>query len=123
MTNETPPPAPDQLPAKPPVSETLGELSFGRMAKAFLGSGVASAMAMVMYRILSSIALTFANKPVTSDNVTVINLSAAVRTLVMGVFALGTGVFGIAAMGLMLLALQMLFYRLTGRGQRVSVGE
>ncbi|NJN22551.1 MAG: DUF3082 domain-containing protein [Leptolyngbya sp. RL_3_1] len=93
------------------------------MAKAFLGSGVASAMAMVMYRILSSIALTFANKPVTSDNVTVINLSAAVRTLVMGVFALGTGVFGIAAMGLMLLALQMLFYRLTGRGQRVSVGE
>jgi uncharacterized membrane protein (DUF373 family) len=106
-----------------PVDRNLGKLSFQRIAQAFLGSGVASTMAIVMYRILSSIALTFATKPVTSDNITVINLSAAVRTLVMGVFALGTGVFGIAAMGLMLLALQMLFYRLTGKGTTASVSE
>ncbi len=106
-----------------PVSETLGALSFQRIAQAFLGSGIASAMALTMYRILSSVALTFASKPVTSDNVTVINLSAAVRTLVMGVFALGTGVFSIVALGLMLLALQMLLYRLTGKGKSAPVSD
>jgi uncharacterized membrane protein (DUF373 family) len=119
MANETP-----DLPVNEvPVSGTLGKLSFTRIAKALLGSGMASGLAILMYRVLSSIALTFASKPVTSDNVTVVNLSAAVRTLVMGVFALGTGVFGIAAIGLLLLALQMLFYRLTGKGQSASVTE
>ncbi|MDA0268839.1 MAG: DUF3082 domain-containing protein [Cyanobacteria bacterium] len=113
----------DTKTAEIPVDRNLGELSFQRIAQAFLGSGVASTMAIVMYRILNSIALTFATKPVTSDNTTVINLSAAVRTLVMGVFALGTGVFGIAAMGLMPSSSQMLFYRLTGKGKPASVSE
>jgi len=106
-----------------PTDKNLGELSFQRMAKAFLGSGIASALAILMYRMLHSISLTFASKPVTSDNVTVINLSAAVRTLVMGIVALGTGVFGIAALGLLLLALQMLFYRLTGKARPSSISE
>ncbi|MGD1908076.1 MAG: DUF3082 domain-containing protein [Leptolyngbyaceae cyanobacterium] len=106
-----------------PVDSNLGELSFARMAKAFLGSGMASGLAILMYRMLSSISLTFASKPVTSDNITVINLSAAVRTLVMGIVALGTGVFGIAAIGLLLLAFQMLLYRLTGKARSSSISE
>lgn len=112
--------ADDTKTAEIPVDSNLGELSFQRIAKAFLGSGIASGLAILMYRMLSSIALTFAHKPVTSDNITVINLSAAVRTLVMGIVALGTGVFGIAAIGLLLLALQMLVYRLTGKGKTIS---
>ncbi len=70
---------------------------------------------MLIYRLLTAIALSFANKPVTSDNLAVVNLSAAVRTLVMGMFALGTGVFGIAALGLFLLGVQMSVFRLRGK--------
>ncbi len=66
--------------------------------------------------MLTAIAITFANKPIVSDNVTVLNLAAAVRTLVLGVIALGTGVFGMAALGLTLLGLQMIGQRLKGEG-------
>jgi hypothetical protein len=90
-------------------------LSLQRIGRAFLGAAMASGLAVLMYRMLSAIATTFANKPVTSDNVTVVNLSAAVRTLVMGTVALGTGVFAIAALGLFLLACQMTWQRLTGQ--------
>jgi hypothetical protein len=44
--------------------------------------------------------------------VTAINIAGAVRTLVMGIVALGAGVFGFASLGLMLLALQLLIQKL-----------
>ncbi len=91
--------------------------TLSRIGRAFLGSGIATTLALLLYRMLAGIALTFANKPVHSDNVTVVNLSAAVRTLVLGVVAMGTGVFGIAALGLLLLGLQMSWHRLTGKSQ------
>ena len=65
--------------------------------------------------MLTAIATSFANKPVVSDNVTVINLSAAVRTLVLGSVTLGAGVFAMAAIGLALLGIQMIWQRLTGQ--------
>jgi hypothetical protein len=43
---------------------------------------------------------------VTSDNLTVHNLSAAVRTLVVGMVALGTFIFAFSAIGLLLLSAQ-----------------
>jgi Protein of unknown function (DUF3082) len=72
------------------------------------GSLMAGGFAAALYALTLSIAQTFANKPIHSDNVTVINIGAAVRTLVMGIVALGGGVFAFAAVGLMLLALQLL---------------
>jgi hypothetical protein len=72
------------------------------------GSLMAGGFAAALYALTLSIAQTFANKPIHSDNVTVINIAAAVRTLVMGIVALGGGVFAFAAVGLMALALQIL---------------
>ena len=69
---------------------------------------MAGGFAAALYALTLSIAQTFANKPIHSDNLTVINIGAAVRTLVMGIVALGGGVFAFAAVGLMLLALQLL---------------
>lgn len=112
MTTPTPAPQNDQA--------GLGELSIRRIGRAFLGSAIATGLALALYNLLSAIALNFATKPVTSDNVTVINLSAAVRTLVLGIFALGTGVFGIAAIGLFLLAVQMTVLRLRGKSEAPS---
>ena len=85
----------------------------------FSGSFVAGTLAILVYRMMIAIATTFANKPVTSDNPTVINLSAAVRTLVVGIVALGAGVFGIAALGLFLLGIQLTIKKL--RGQDATV--
>ncbi|NEP16148.1 MAG: DUF3082 domain-containing protein [Leptolyngbya sp. SIO4C1] len=82
--------------------------------RCFTGALLAGSLSIVMYRMTIAIATTFANKPVTSDNSTVIALSSAVRTLVIGMVALGTGVFGIAALGLLLLGIQVLFEQLRG---------
>lgn len=81
----------------------------------FSGAFVAGTLAILVYRMMIAIATTFANKPVISDNPTVINLSAAVRTLVVGSVALGAGVFGIAALGLFLLGVQLLIKKLMGK--------
>ncbi|MGD1922196.1 MAG: DUF3082 domain-containing protein [Pleurocapsa sp.] len=57
--------------------------------------------------LLNSIVQTYANKAVTSSNPVVVNLTAAVRTMVMGIVALGTGVFGVVAIGIFLLGIQL----------------
>lgn len=76
------------------------------------GSLISGAFAAALYALTLSIAQTFANKPMQSDNTTVVNIAAAVRTLVMGIVALGAGVFAFASVGLMLLALQLLIQKL-----------
>lgn len=85
----------------------------GKIARCFLGTVFAGGLGLLMYRMTLAIAETFANKPVTSDNPTVVNISAAVRTLVTGIVALGAGVFAIAALGLFLLGIQLTVIRLT----------
>ncbi|NMF83194.1 DUF3082 domain-containing protein [Nodosilinea sp. P-1105] len=97
-------PTPDQgTPA--PIAKVL---------KCFSGSLIAGTIALLAYRLTLSIAATFAAKPVLSDNPAVVNITAAVRTLVVGMVALGAGVFGLAALGLALLGLQLLGQRLFG---------
>lgn len=98
----------------PPVETPENPLSTRRILRAFTGSLMAGTFALLCYKMLRAVATSFANKPVTSDNITVINLSAAVRTLVLGTITLGAGVFAISAIGLTLLGLQMIGKRLSG---------
>lgn len=77
----------------------------------FGGSGVAASITVVLYKMTSAIALSFASKVIHTDNVTTQRISAAVRTLVVGLSALGTGIFGLAALGLLGLGIQLLFSR------------
>lgn len=77
--------------------------------RCFTGALTAGAFSLLAYRLTLSIATSFANKPVTSSNPAVVNISAAVRTLVVGMVALGASVFGIAALGLTALGIQLLF--------------
>ena len=77
--------------------------------RCFTGALTAGTFSLLAYRLTLSIATSFANKPVTSSNPAVVNISAAVRTLVTGIGALGAGVFGIAALGLAALGIQLLF--------------
>lgn len=75
--------------------------------RCFLTSTLSGAIAFCLYLLLNSIVQTYATKAVTSQNPIVINLTAAVRTMVMGIVALGTGVFGVVAIGLFLLGIQL----------------
>jgi Protein of unknown function (DUF3082) len=78
-----------------------------------LGSGVAFAFAFLLYGMTSRIAFSFASKPIHTDSMVVSRLSAAIRTLVVGMSAMGTGIFGLAAAGLLGLGIQLLLKKPT----------
>lgn len=80
--------------------------------RCFTGAFVAGSLSLVIYRLMNAIAQTFAAHPMTSDNPATINIAAAVRTLVVGMAALGAGVFGFAGLGLAALGLQLVLKRL-----------
>lgn len=75
------------------------------------GSIVAGGIAIVLYRLTSAIAIAFATKPLQTDNFTTQRISAAVRTLIIGLSSLGTGIFALAAFGLFALGIQLLLQR------------
>ncbi len=77
------------------------------------GAIMSGGLAFASYSLMMASATTFANKPIHSDNPMVVNLSSAVRTLVVGIIALGTGIFGVVAIGLLALAVQLLVQQLT----------
>ncbi|HBB33263.1 MAG TPA: DUF3082 domain-containing protein [Cyanobacteria bacterium UBA8803] len=76
---------------------------------------ISALLAVGSYYLTSSIAQTFANKPLPSGNVATINIAIAVRTLVVGITTLATFVFGMVAIGLVALAIQVSIQRLNNR--------
>lgn len=76
--------------------------------RCFSGSLTAGGLSFLAYQLTLSVATTFANKPIVSDNSMVVGMTTAVRTLVMGMVALGAGVFGVASLGLAALGVQIL---------------
>ncbi|MGF1482348.1 MAG: DUF3082 domain-containing protein [Cyanophyceae cyanobacterium] len=76
------------------------------------GAAIAGAFAIAFYWMTAAVAQTFASKPVTSDNPIVVNLSTVVRTLVVGMTALGTGIFALVSIGLVAYTVQTIFRRL-----------
>ncbi|MGB3312590.1 MAG: DUF3082 domain-containing protein [Nodosilinea sp.] len=96
-------------------NNSLAPTTVAKILQCFSGAFVAGTMAVLAYRLMLSIAANFAAHPVVSDNPAVANISAAVRTLVVGMAALGAGVFGLAGLGLFLLGIQLLVQRLMGR--------
>ncbi|HIK05276.1 MAG TPA: DUF3082 domain-containing protein [Trichormus sp. M33_DOE_039] len=77
------------------------------------GSIISGVMGYGLYSLMISIATTFAQKPIHSDNQLVIKITSAVRTLVVGIVALGSGVFAIVAIGLFALGVQLLLQNFT----------
>ncbi|PLZ97150.1 hypothetical protein CEN50_15930 [Fischerella thermalis CCMEE 5268] len=83
--------------------------------RSLIGAVISGALAFAAYSLMSAIATSFAAKPLHSDNVVVLRISSAVRTLVLGIAALGSGVFAIVAIGLVALAIQLFFQQLAKR--------
>ncbi|MBP0001163.1 MAG: DUF3082 domain-containing protein [Cyanobacteria bacterium SID2] len=82
--------------------------------RSFSGSFISGSIALLLYRLTTSIVHSFADKPLQTDNVTALNISAAVRTLVMGLSFLATFIFAFSALGLFLLAVQTLVQQIFG---------
>ncbi|NEQ19639.1 MAG: DUF3082 domain-containing protein [Microcoleus sp. SIO2G3] len=76
------------------------------------GAVISGGLGYALYSLMIAIDTTFATKPIHSDNPMVVNIASAVRTLVVGVTALGAAIFGIVALGLLALALQLLVQQL-----------
>jgi len=81
--------------------------------RGFAGAIVAGGMGYAFYLLMIAIATNFATKPIHSDNQLVLRITSAVRTLVVGVVALGTGICGIIALGLLALSVQLLVQKWT----------
>ncbi|MEH2237230.1 DUF3082 domain-containing protein [Nostoc sp.] len=81
--------------------------------RCFTGAVISGGMGYAVYSLMIAIATNFATKPIHSINPLVIKISTAVRTLVVGVVALGSGIFGIVAIGLLALGVQLLVQQLT----------
>ncbi len=95
-------------------SEAIAPAAIAQMPtpqRCLVGSVIAGALAYAMYLMTTAIAQSFAAHKIQSTSLIVQRLSSAVRTLVIGMTTLGTGVFGFAAVGLLLLGIQIVFQR------------
>lgn len=77
-----------------------------------LGSVLSGFLAFLLYGLTQSIAQTFAHKPITVTQQWAIQLASAVRTLVVGMSALATGLFMVTTVGLILLAIQLVIQKM-----------
>lgn len=73
------------------------------------GAAISSSLAIALYFLTTSIAQTFAQKPLPTSSAIAQNLSVAVRTLVVGAATLATGLFAVATIGLIALGIQILW--------------
>ena len=72
-------------------------------------------MAYALYLLTVSISETFASKPPTSSSMLAIRISIMVRTLVMGMSALGTTIFAFTTLGVTALGIQLLIKSWMGK--------
>ena len=76
--------------------------------RCFTGALISAPMAYALYLLTVSISQTFAAKPLTSSSMMAIRISIMVRTLVMGMSALGTAIFAFTTLGVAALGIQLL---------------
>jgi len=72
------------------------------------GSSIAGGFGFMLYQLTTSIAATFATKPLAQKSYLAANIGVAVRTLVVGACSLGTFIFILSAVGLLALGIQTL---------------
>lgn len=104
MTDVNPTPTPSS-PASPSNSSGYVPPTPGRC---FRGGLISGGLAFAMYSLTQSIIQVLANTPLPSKSVVATNIAVAVRTLIIGVCALGTAIFAIATLGLLALGVQLL---------------
>lgn len=95
-----------------PESDTQAQVQTSPL-RCVTGAIISGGLGYALYSLMIAIATSFANKPIHSDNPLVIKLTSAVRTLVVGLVALGSGIFVLVGVGLLALAVQLLVQKFT----------
>lgn len=75
--------------------------------RCFTGAAISGGLGYGAYNLMNAIASNFAAHPLHSDNQIVMRFSIAIRTLVVGVATMGTGIFSIVCVGLIILGFQL----------------
>jgi Protein of unknown function (DUF3082) len=97
-------------------TENQGSPSTTSPLHCLIGSFVAGGLAYGIFNLMNAIAVSFASKPITTNNEIVFRITIAVRTLVVGMAALGAGIFGLVAVGLFALMIQTLIQKKESSG-------
>ncbi|MEM9137189.1 MAG: DUF3082 domain-containing protein, partial [Cyanobacteria bacterium P01_F01_bin.42] len=82
---------------------------------AWSGALMSGTLGVLLYKLTYSMALSYATHPSVATSQVAQRISAAVRTLVIGLTTMATGLFVLAALGLLLLGFKILFQDLTRR--------
>ncbi|MFM6188835.1 MAG: DUF3082 domain-containing protein [Planktothrix sp.] len=96
----------------PKTSQTSSQIDAINLFRCTTNGLMYGGVAFVFYKLTFIISEKFANKPIQSDNFTVIQMSSTVRTVVVGLLTMGTILFSFLALGLMILAIYVAIQRL-----------
>jgi hypothetical protein len=110
--SDLPQPSNSASPSEAKPSAQTGDLKPVTPLRCVIGALLSGGFGFGMYLMTHAIALSFAAHKVDSSNLTVQRISVAVRTLVIGLTTMGTGIFGLAALGLLGLAMQLTIQQL-----------
>jgi hypothetical protein len=80
--------------------------------RSLTGAFLSATMALLLYRLTIAVIRSFAEHPTITHNQVAINLSVAVRTLVIGLVTMATGIFALVTLGLIALAVQLAIQKL-----------
>lgn len=100
-------------PSPSEVSSKLAKTAPTTPLRCLTGACLSGSLALLLYRLTSSVTQTLAAHPVEANSQLAQSLAVAVRTLVIGLCTLATGIFTLATVGLIGLALQLVIQRLT----------
>jgi hypothetical protein len=96
-----------KLESKSETKDSQSDKFIPTPTKCLSGASISGVLAVALYYLTSAIATSFAHTPLSTKNVFAIKIAIAVRTLVVGISALGTGIFAIVTLGLIALAIQL----------------
>ncbi|MEM9214248.1 MAG: DUF3082 domain-containing protein [Cyanobacteria bacterium P01_F01_bin.150] len=85
--------------------------------RCFTGALISAPIGYALYLLTLSISQTFASKPMTASSTLAIRISIMVRTLVMGMSALGTTIFVFTTLGVIALGIQLLIKSWMGKAE------
>ncbi|MEG3439987.1 DUF3082 domain-containing protein [Pannus brasiliensis CCIBt3594] len=78
-------------------------------ARCLVGASISAGLGTAAYYMTAAIGHSFYSKPLTAHSQIALRIGSLVRTLVMGIASLGTFIFAFVTVGLILLAIQLLF--------------
>jgi Protein of unknown function (DUF3082) len=110
---------------KPPPAQNVKPVDLSRVNpfSALAGSFGAAVMAYAAWHVLVGTANFYANHPFDTDFYVVRRINAIVRTALVGIFALASGISGVTALGLFLLAGRTGMAAITGEFKHVKSAD